>query len=139
MFFLKCLWLPVAIVHCIACTILAQSNRYIQPYEKDPSYWQYEGRPVLLLGGTRDDNLLQILKLKSHLDSLQQVGGNYIRDTMSDRDPGNARAFVQNAEGKYDLNQWDETCGHDLFTTLNGVQIATRGHTETRACSPSNS
>ena len=60
----------------------------IQPYSGSRSYWQYRGRPVLLLGGSVEDNLFQIPHLKEHLDLLHAVGGNYIRCTMSSRDPG---------------------------------------------------
>jgi len=28
----------------------------IRPYEKNPRYWQYKGQPVLLLGGSKEDN-----------------------------------------------------------------------------------
>jgi len=28
-------------------------------YKENPRYWQYKGKPVLLLGGTDDDNLFQ--------------------------------------------------------------------------------
>jgi hypothetical protein len=59
--------------------------RRIQPYAGNPGYWQYKGAPVVLLGGTVDDNLFQIPDLEEHLDLLASVGGNYIRNTMSDR------------------------------------------------------
>ena len=29
-------------------------------YKENPRYWQYKGRPVLLLGGSVEDNLFQI-------------------------------------------------------------------------------
>ena len=32
----------------------------IQPYTKNPFYWQYKGVPVLLLGGTVEDNVFQV-------------------------------------------------------------------------------
>ena len=79
----------------------------IQPWSENPYYWTNNGKPVLLLGATDDDNLFQLPNLKSHLDSLQEIGGNYVRNTMSDRDEGNLRAFAQNTQGKYDLNQWN--------------------------------
>lgn len=55
----------------------------IQPYAANSRYWQYQGKPVLLLGGTKDDNLFQIPDLEAHLDLLASVGGNCIRNTMS--------------------------------------------------------
>ncbi|MFO7826062.1 MAG: hypothetical protein R6V72_19155 [Cyclobacterium sp.] len=80
----------------------------IRPWSENPAYWEYKGEPVLLLGATDNDNLFQHPNLKSHLDSLQAIGGNYIRNTMSDRDPGDLRAFATNEAGKYDLNLWNE-------------------------------
>jgi hypothetical protein len=79
----------------------------IKPWDKNPSYWEYKGNPVLLLGATDNDNLFQNDNLESHLDSLRMIGGNYVRNTMSDRDPGNKRAFAEIAPGKYDLDQWN--------------------------------
>ena len=82
----------------------------IQPYAKDPRYWQYQGQPVLLLGGTKDDSLFQIPDLEQHLDLLADVGGNYIRNTMSARaDKGfEVHPFGRRGDGKYDLNLWNE-------------------------------
>ena len=79
---------------CILTTLItittsmtqAQANPdRIQPYAANPRYWQYKGQPVLLLGGTIKDCLFQIPDLEAHLDLLQSVGGNYVRNTMSDR------------------------------------------------------
>ncbi len=85
------------------------ANR-IQPWPINPRYWQYKGQPVLLLGGSKDDNLFQIPDLKEHLDEMQKAGGNYIRNTMSDRvDKGfEVYPFLRRPDGKYDLNQWNE-------------------------------
>lgn len=80
----------------------------IRPWSEDPRYWQYKGEPVLLIGGSREDNLFQIPDLKEHLDLLRSVGGNVIRNTMSDRDEGNVYPYKQIEGGKYDLNQWNE-------------------------------
>jgi len=76
----------------------------IRPYERNPAYWQYKGKPVLLLGGSVEDNLFQIPGLAEHLDLLKSVGGNYVRCTMSSRDEGNVWPFERNSDGKYDLN-----------------------------------
>ena len=82
----------------------------IRPYEGNPRYWQYRGEPVLLLGGTKDDSLFQIPDLEEHLDLLVSVGGNVIRNTMSDRkDHGfEVYPFKQLPDGKYDLEQWND-------------------------------
>jgi len=82
------------------------NHQPIQPYPANPFYWQYKGRPVLLLGGSVEDNLFQIDDLEAHLDLLASVGGNYVRCTMSSRDPGDVWPFAQDpATGLYDLSQ----------------------------------
>jgi hypothetical protein len=81
----------------------------IRPYEKNPFYWHYKGKSVLLLGGSDDDNLFQWErdKLVAQLDRLVAVGGNYVRNTMSDRDEGNLYAFARVGD-RYDLAVWNE-------------------------------
>ncbi|MBN1347586.1 MAG: hypothetical protein JXQ73_33165 [Phycisphaerae bacterium] len=81
----------------------SEKNR-IKPYAENPHYWQYKGKPVLLLGGSVEDNLFQIPDLVPHLELLASVGGNYVRNTMSSRDPGNVQPFAK-VEGKYDLER----------------------------------
>ncbi len=84
------------------------ADKVIKPYSENPAYWQYKGDPILLIGGTVNDNLFQIEELESHLDSLLEAGGNYVRNTMSDRDEGDEKAFFKNSDGKYDLNKWND-------------------------------
>ncbi len=80
----------IAALLVVSCTLLKKPEyEQIMPWNENPHYWQYKGKPVLLLGATDNDNLFQNDNLKSHLDSLRMFGGNYIRNTMSDRDPGN--------------------------------------------------
>ena len=89
---------------------LAAAEGRIDIYGANPQYWQYRGQPILLIGGSKDDNLFQIPDLKEHLDLLAFVGGNYVRNTMSARnDRGfEVQAFRQLPDGKYDLNQWND-------------------------------
>jgi hypothetical protein len=90
----------------------AQTNSPIRPYQENPRYWEYKEQPVLLLGGSDDDNLFQWPKemLVPHLDAMQAIGANYVRNTMSDRkDKGfELYPFRQLENGKYDLEQWNE-------------------------------
>lgn len=74
----------------------------IQPYVKNPRYWQYKGQPVVLLGGSNDDNLFQIPDLAEHLKLVASVGGNYM--------PG-VRVRPNKLVGRscFDLKLW---CGH---------------------------
>ncbi len=77
----------------------------IEPYKRNPFYWQYKGQPVLLLGGSVEDNLFQILDVEEHLDLLASVGGNYVRCTLSSRDEGNVWPFGRDEDsGLYDLS-----------------------------------
>ncbi len=73
-----------------------------------PSYWSFDGSPVLLLGGSDEDNLFQMPGLEEHLDRLVSVGGNYVRNTLSGRDSGNLWPFYRQEDGLYDLNRWNE-------------------------------
>lgn len=88
----------------------AAEDESIRPCARNPRYWQYRGQPVLLLGGSDDDNLFQYPQLREHLDSIRAAGGNYVRNTMSDRpDRGyEVYAYLRRNDGKYDLSQWNE-------------------------------
>ena len=103
-------YILATLVTSLAAMTQAQANPdRIQPYTANPRYWQYNGQPVLLLGGTIKDCLFQIPDLEAHLDLLQSVGGNYVRNTMSDRRiyGYEVPAFHQAADGLYDLNRWN--------------------------------
>lgn len=80
----------------------------IRPAPDAPSYWAYDGAPVLLLGGSKQDNLFQSPNLDEHVDSLAAAGGNYIRNTMSSRDSGNVWPFHQLDDGRYDLERLND-------------------------------
>jgi hypothetical protein len=86
--------------------LLSPADR-IGPWPADPRYWQYRGRPRVLMGGSREDNLFQAADLEAHLELLAACGGNFVRNTMSDRDPGDEHAWLLLPEGRYDLNQWN--------------------------------
>ncbi len=83
-----------------------EKNR-IQIYSENPRYWQYKGEPVLLLGGSVDDNLFQIPNLKEHLELLKSVGGNYVRSTMGWTEAVDVPPFKKVGD-LYDLNQWSD-------------------------------
>jgi len=83
----------------------------ISIYSENKKYWACKGDPVLLLGGSNDDNLFQWpeQRLIPHLDSIKMVGANYLRNTMSDRKAIGFEKYpyFQMGEKKYDLGQWD--------------------------------
>lgn len=80
----------------------------IQPSTTHRQYWSMNGENIMLLGGSVEDNLFQYKNIEAHLDLLKSKGGNYVRNTMSSRDEGDVWAFAKNAEGVYNLNQWNE-------------------------------
>jgi hypothetical protein len=84
----------------------------LQPWPDNSFYWSYQDKPVLLLGGSDDDNLFQwpAKILVAQLDRLKDAGGNFIRNTMSDRkDKGfEVYPFKKQENGIYDLNEWNE-------------------------------
>jgi hypothetical protein len=87
------------------------SQDRIQPYKENPAYWQYKGRPVLLLGGSSNDNLFQqaFSGLDEELDKLVSHGGNYLRNTMSSRDEGDEYPFYRDQQtGLFDLEKWND-------------------------------
>ena len=85
----------------------------IQPWTENAYFWQIAGQPVLLLGGSVEDNLFQIADIEEELDRLAACGGNYVRCTLSSRDEGNPWPFWRDPEtGLYDLERvegpfWD--------------------------------
>jgi hypothetical protein len=99
-------WLLVSLL-ALAQAALAE----IAPWNENPRYWAQDGKPVLLVGGSDDDNLFQWTEpeLSAQLDRLQQAGGNVVRNTMSDRrDKGfEIYPYRQLPSGKYDLDQWN--------------------------------
>lgn len=97
------------------------AEQRIQPYEENPWYWQYKGEPVLLLGGSDEDNLFNHPDisqggLEGHLDEMISIKSDdqspvnlYVRNTMSSRDKGNLWWFSKdNDTGLYDLNSLNE-------------------------------
>lgn len=101
----------------------------IRPYIENPNYWQYNGNPILLFGGSGRDNIFQWAgdntKLTDHLDILKSSGGNYIRCTMSSREYtpeglrwDNLPYPYAKMDGKFDLTKWNDIYWERLFTFL---------------------
>ena len=74
-----------ALLLCGVCWADRNSD-CIKPYSKNARYWQYRGKPVLLLGGSKTDHIFLAEDLKAHLDEMVEVGANYVRCTMSQRE-----------------------------------------------------
>lgn len=103
------MWLRWLVVPLLALAQAAHAE--VAPWNENPRYWMYDGAPVLLVGGSDDDNLFQWSEpdLIAQLDRLKQAGGNVVRNTMSDRrDKGfEIYPYLQLPSGKYDLDQWN--------------------------------
>ena len=74
--------ISIFITSCAPSERLNVSQSTVQPW-----YLANGNRTVLLLGASDDDNLFQSSEdyLNNQLDRLVRVGGNFIRNTMSDR------------------------------------------------------
>ncbi len=108
----------------VCATGPVQADDAIRPYEDNSYYWQYKGQPVLLLGGSDQDNLFNHPDiapdgLEAHLDLLRPVGGNTFRNTMSSRDAGNLLAFHRDPDtGLYDLDRFHDASRQRLDNPL---------------------
>lgn len=112
-----------------AVQVVRNADR-IQPWGEDPRYWQYKGRPVLLLGGSETDHIFLYEPLKEHLDEMPEVGANYVRCTMSQREPKELKPYALRSDGTFDLDQWNDdywerfqnmlrwTAEHEIFVQI---------------------
>ena len=98
------------------------SNRGISIADESPYYWAYDGEPTLLLGGSSEDNLFQVPNVEDELDRLAAVGGNYVRNTMSSRDPGNVWPFAHR-NGTHDLDAWNDEYWRRLRRFLDATAV----------------
>lgn len=80
----------------------------VRPYRANPAYWEYRGQPVLLLGGSKTDHIFLLDDLEAHLDEIASVGGNYVRNTMSQREDVRLKPHALLPDGRFDLDVWNE-------------------------------
>ena len=96
------------VLSCAGVSFAAGANAdRIRPYERNPRYWQYQGEPVMLLGGSKTDHIFLLDDLKAHLDEIHAVGANYVRNTMSQREGKELKPHKLLADGTFDLDQWN--------------------------------
>jgi hypothetical protein len=98
----------------------------------NPYYWQYRGKPVLLLGGTSavdrtftDEGMFHRNDLTAELDKLTAAGGNYVRNLMSLGGRADTVAPFALAGERYDLDKWNEEYWRRFETFLR--ETAARG------------
>jgi len=80
----------------------------IQPWSENPHYWQYKGKPIMLLGISQTDHLFLLDDLKNHIDEMEAVGANYVRNTMSQREGIELKPHKLLPNGKFDMDQWND-------------------------------
>ncbi len=111
---------------CIFLLILICFPAYaIQPWSENPAYWEHEGAPILLLGSSVTDHLFLgdgevltfagTIDLLAQLDEMQNIGANYVRNTMSQRENWPLVAFHRmeggmDDGGKFNLDQFNDAC-----------------------------
>jgi hypothetical protein len=90
----------------------------LRPWPDNPAYWQRDGRPLLLAGGSATDHLFigdiassdgaRTENVRAHLDAIAAAGGNYVRNVMSQRasDP-DWRPHLHLGGGRFDLDRWN--------------------------------
>ena len=95
----------------------------IRPSRETPWYWADGDGPLLLLGGTDTDNLFQWTgdRLQDHLDGLVDAGGNFVRNTMSDRKEEDVSPFERTDDGTYDLERWNDEYWNRLDAFLDAT------------------
>ncbi len=99
-------------------------------YAGNPYYWQYHGRPMLLLGGSsgpagalNDEGMFLWPNLPAALDKLKAAGGNYVRCLVSGRLRGEAALWPFARQGdRYDLDRWNEEYWRLFETFLQETQ-----------------
>ena len=96
------------------------NNDYIKPWGENSAYWEYKGKPILLLGSFNhghnpfiDGSTLDTVEVDpmelivSQIDEMVDAGGNVLRCVL---DPGSGVArgidsYKKAESGKLDLNQ----------------------------------
>ncbi|HUT63234.1 MAG TPA: hypothetical protein VMZ04_04670 [Anaerolineae bacterium] len=106
---------------CFAITgCSSPGKKSIQVSQQNPHYWEFNGKPVLLLGGSDEDNLFNNPEMMTkNLDILAEIGGNYIRGTLSCRDEGDVWPYAKDENGdKYNLDEFNPEFWNRLDTCL---------------------
>lgn len=103
-FFFALLSISITISHA---QTIARGNQELKPWTTDARYWQYKNEPILLLGGSKTDHLFLAENLLDHLNEIQEVGGNYARNTMSQREELHLKPHALQNDGTFNLDQWN--------------------------------
>ena len=100
---------------CIVLPGFTQSKHTVNLYPGNPFYWQVNGKPLLLLGGSsapkdllNDEGMFLWPDVTGALDKLAESGGDYTRCLMSGRLRDGAIWPFKQKGNRFDLEQWDE-------------------------------
>lgn len=86
--------------------VLKSQELGIQPYTINESFWQYNNQPVLLLGGSNDENLFQNLNFVEELEILKNTGGNYVYCSLGSKNDGDEWPFWRTGL-RFNLNKFN--------------------------------
>src|SRR5690554_6941839 len=83
----------------------------IEPYKERNGFWQYKGKPVMLLGANKTDSPYLLPDQEDYYNQLSALDGNYTRYVVKQRLEKGLEPifpFKKTADGRYDLDQWNE-------------------------------
>ena len=72
--------LALALVACVVGSAEGGDDGRIKPYVKNPRYWQYKGKPILLVGGSKTDHIFLLDDLKEHVEGRLISGPAYLSE-----------------------------------------------------------
>ena len=130
-------------VKVLSLLMFMNSSAYaLQPWDQNPAYWEHEGAPRLLLGSSATDHLFLadgegfpkntvppqlVLNLYDHLEVVQAIGANYVRNVMSQREgvvgtggvplEGPRVPFRKDGSGKFNLSLFNDQCTETVPTS----------------------
>ncbi|MDW7692765.1 hypothetical protein R9C00_11475 [Flammeovirgaceae bacterium SG7u.111] len=77
-----------------------------------PAYWEVNGKATLLVGGGFVKKFSSPVVLESDLDSLVNMGCNFVTLSLGEKDFGGEKPFQVSDTGKYNLDAWNERYWH---------------------------
>ena len=97
----------------------SKSGSEVHPSPLYPMYWEVNGDRKLLLGGFDHGEpfLLTGTALTTPLTTLQNAGGNYLRNTLADftsNETDRLYPFYKRTDGLFDLSQWNNMYWNQL-------------------------
>lgn len=114
--------LKVTLVTLMVTFVLCVKTGYtLKPYSQNKMYWEYNGNPVLLIGGSHTHRFLTNSDsvMIDQFNEIANAGANYIRYSMTCSANHEPKPYQKLANDKYDLNQWNSTYWSRFNSQLN--------------------